>query len=118
MADAPAPAVVLENQARRMVGLAPFWGPPPGSNRWAELDYEDAPGSGRILAPGEAVEIAIRRGWLLAERQVEPGFVLDGDPEGGALECHWRYRAAPGVLEGWQREIAEVLAGMTRRGYA
>lgn len=105
----------LENKARQMVGLAPFWGPPPGSNRWAELDYA-ASGSGRVLADGRAVEFAIRRGWLLAKRHDAPGFVLGDDPLGGALECHWRYRAAPGVLEGWRREIVEVFAEMARAG--
>lgn len=109
-------AARLENQARMMVHDAPFWGPPPGSNRWAELDYETRPGSGRILADGRAVEFAIRQGWLLAVRHAEPGFVLSDDPLGGVLECHWRYEAAPGVLAGWRREIVEMFAEMARGG--
>lgn len=123
MPDAPDEAAIrerdaarLENQARQMVHDAPFWGPAPLGNRWADLDYETALGSGRVTAPGEAVELAIRRGWLVATRHAEPGFVLADDPLGGVLECHWRYESAPDVLAGWRREIAEVLADMARGG--
>lgn len=85
----------LEDQAARMVALAPFWGPPPGSNRWADIEYESEPGSCRILAAGEAVQLAIQRGWLIAKRHDEPGFVLADDPHGGEMECRWRYHSLP-----------------------
>lgn len=80
----------LERAARKIASLAPFWGPPPGSNRWADLDYCQLEPL-VVLAPGEAIQLAINRGWLMAERHAQPGVVLENDPEGGELECRWRY---------------------------
>jgi hypothetical protein len=81
---------MLVQQARLMTKVGSFWGPAPGSNRWADLVFWNSD-MAEVIAPGEAVQFAINQGWLVAERHREPGIVLENDPEGGELECRWRY---------------------------
>ena len=80
----------IEAMARRAVRFAPFCGPSPKSNRWGDIGLTKASGE-PLNVDGEAIQMAIERGWLRAEKLERPGFVIkEAD---GPWEMMWRYRA-------------------------
>lgn len=85
---------LLEQMARRAARFAPFCGPSPGSNRWADISL--AKRSGEPLdVDGEAIALAVKMGLLRGELLDRPGYVIS--EADGPWEMMWRYHAVKEV---------------------